>query len=90
MGRTAYDFNRYGAQDLRRYLECFELPRPVECDPREILLTLPRAEELFKSHENRNLATGHEAWRRLEWINKIRLEKTFLSMCTSFLSLAPA
>ncbi len=48
MGRTAYDFNRYGAQDLRRYLGSFELPRPDECDPREILLTLPRAEALSR------------------------------------------
>lgn len=79
--RTAYDFERYATHGLRRYLKMFEIPRPPESNHREILLTLPRPEELFKSHENRNWTIVNEPWSKLEFINPIILSRNLVSMC---------
>jgi hypothetical protein len=85
--RTAYDFERYATHGLRRYLKMFEIPRPPESNHREILLTLPRPEDFFKSHENRNLTVFNEPWSKLEFINPIVLSRNLVLMCASIILL---
>ncbi|KAF8959061.1 hypothetical protein BDZ97DRAFT_1423631 [Flammula alnicola] len=77
MGRSAYDFERYAYQDLRKYLKSFELPKPLDCDPREILLMLARPDPPFMGHVKR-LTITNEPWRILENIRPLALKEALV------------
>ncbi|KAF9480140.1 hypothetical protein BDN70DRAFT_878030 [Pholiota conissans] len=79
-GKSAYDLERYvlGPGRLRRYVKNFEIPRPPECHPRDLLLTLPRPEELHKTYGNRKLSITHYPWNTLEFIHPIVIPCSYI------------
>ncbi|KAF9532954.1 hypothetical protein CPB83DRAFT_590328 [Crepidotus variabilis] len=78
MGRTAYDFEEYGIDNIRTYVRNFELPRPDPCSEKDLLFMLGRgpyipSTDVNKSHQN-ILHTRHERWRSFENIQHLTLD----------------